>query len=71
MSRRGKRPIKSPFVQPDDKDVFLARDTEKQRRKDHKEKQKKLKIWEKKTASTRMALKRFKDDDIPPAPQNQ
>ena len=57
----------SPFAQPEDKDVFLQRDTEKQRKKEMKERQKKMKIWEKKTASTRMGYKRYRDEDIKPA----
>lgn len=62
-----KLPKISPFALPNDKDVFLARDTEKARKKDQKIRTQSLKIWEKKTASTRMDLKRFKDEDIPAA----
>lgn len=48
---------KSPFHRPDDKDVFLARDTQKQKRMEAKEKAKNLKIWDKKTATSRLPLK--------------
>jgi|JI10StandDraft_1071094.scaffolds.fasta_scaffold255083_1 hypothetical protein len=57
----------SPFKRPDDKDVFLARDTEKQKRMEAKEKAKNLKIWDKKTATSRLPLKKFRDAEIPPA----
>ena len=54
----------SAFQAPDDKDVFLARDTQKQKRIEAKEKAKNLKIWDKKTATSRLPLKRFKDKDL-------
>ena len=57
----------SPFHRPDDKDVFLARDTEKQKRMEAKEKAKNLKIWDKKTATSRMPLKRSIFHEIPPS----
>ena len=57
----------SPFKRPDDKDVFLARDTEKQKRMEAKEKAKNLKIWDKKTATSRLPLKKFRDAEIPPS----
>ena len=47
----------SPFRRPDDKDVFLARDTEKQKRIEAKEKAKSLKIWDKNTATSRLHCK--------------
>lgn len=47
----------SPFRRPDDKDVFLARDTEKQKRIEAKEKARNLKIWDKNTATSRIPLK--------------
>jgi hypothetical protein len=58
---------KSPFHRPDDKDVFLARDTQKQKRIEAKEKAKNLRIWDKKTATSRLPLKRFRDADLPPS----
>lgn len=58
---------KTPFHGPDDKDIFLARDTEKQKRMEAKEKAKNLKIWDKKTATSRLPLKKFRDAEIPPA----
>lgn len=48
---------KSPFSRPDDKDVFIARDNEKQQRLEAKEKARNLKIWDKKTATSRLPLK--------------
>lgn len=62
-----KLPLISPFSLPNDKDVFLAWDTEKARKKEAKDRTQSLKIWEKKTASTWMELKWFKDGDIIPA----
>lgn len=57
----------SPFRPPNDEEVFITRETEKQKRKEEKEKSKNLKIWDKKTATSRVALKKVKDSDIPPA----
>ena len=57
----------SPFKLPTDEEVFITRETERQKRKEAKEKAKNLKIWDKKTATSRMPLKRFKDQDIQPA----
>ena len=57
----------SAFQAPDDKDIFLARDTQKQKRIEAKEKAKNLKIWDKKTATSRLPLKRFRDADLPPS----
>lgn len=57
----------SAFQAPDDKDIFLARDTQKQKRMEAKEKAKNLKIWDKKTATSRLPLKRFRDADLPPS----
>jgi hypothetical protein len=51
----------SPFKLPTDEEVFITRETERQKRKEAKEKAKNLKIWDKKTATSRMPLKRFKD----------
>lgn len=57
----------SPFRPPNDEEVFITRETEKQKRKEAKEKAKNLKIWDKKTATSRVPLKKVKDSDIPPA----
>ena len=57
----------SPFRPPNDEEVFITRETEKQKRKEAKEKAKNLKIWDKKTATSRVPLKKVKDTDIPPA----
>lgn len=57
----------SPFRPPNDEEVFITRETEKQKRKEAKEKAKNLKIWDKKTSTSRVPLKRVKDSDVPPA----
>ena len=57
--------LNTPFKLPTDEEVFITRETEKQKRKEAKEKAKNLKIWDKKTATSRLPLKRFKDSDIP------
>lgn len=57
----------SPFRPPTDEEVFITRETEKQKRKEAKEKAKNLKIWDKKTATTKVPLKKIKDADILPA----
>lgn len=57
----------SPFRPPNDEEVFITRETEKQKRKEAKEKAKNLKIWDKKTATSRVPLKKVKDSDIQPA----
>jgi hypothetical protein len=46
--------------------VFITRETEKQKRKEAKERAKNLKIWDKKTSTSRMPLRRVKDADIAP-----
>lgn len=46
--------------------MFITREAEKQRKKEEKERAKNLKIWEKKTATSMMPLKRVKEDDIKP-----
>ena len=58
---------KSPFKPPNDEEVFVTRETEKQKRKEAKEAAKNLKIWEKNTATSAAPLRRFKDRDISPA----
>jgi len=56
----------SPFRKLNDEEVFITRETEKQKRKEAKEQAKNLKIWDKKTSTSRMPLRRVKDGDIPP-----
>ena len=56
----------SPFKPPNEEQVFITREAEKQRKKEEKEAAKHLKIWDKKTATSRMPLKRVKENDIPP-----
>lgn len=55
------------FKAPKEEEVFIARETEKQKKKQAKEQAKGLKIWDKPTASNRVPLKRYKDKDIKPA----
>ena len=57
----------SPFRPPNDEEVFVTRETEKQRRKEQKEAAKHLKIWEKNTATSAAPLIRVKDTHIAPA----
>lgn len=54
----------SPFKPPNDEEVFLTRETEKQKKKEAKEKAKNMKIWDKKTASNRAPLRRVREHDI-------
>ena len=46
--------------------MFITREAEKQKKKEAMEAAKHLKIWDKKTATSRMPLKRIKDEDIKP-----
>ena len=57
----------SPFRPPNEEQVFITRETEKRKKKEAKEAAKHLKIWDKKTATSRMPLKRVKDGDIKPS----
>ena len=57
---------KSPFRPPNDEEVFVTRETEKQKRKEAKEMAKNLKIWDKNTATSAAPLRRVKDRDISP-----
>ena len=57
----------SPFRPPNEEQVFIQREAEKQRQKEAKEAASHLKIWEKKTATSRMPLRRIKDSDVLPA----
>lgn len=61
---------KSPFRPPNDEEVFVTRETEKQKRKEAKEMAKNRKIWEKNTATTAAPLRRVKDRDISPGDHN-
>ena len=56
----------SPFKPPNEEQVFITREAEKQKKLEEKEAAKHLKIWDKKTATSRMPLKRVKDSDINP-----
>ena len=58
---------RSPFRPPNDEEVFVTRETEKQKKKETKELTKNLKIWDKNTATSRAPLRRVKDRDISPA----
>lgn len=58
---------RSPFRPPNDEEVFVTRETEKQKKKEVKEQAKNLKIWDKNTATSRAPLRRVKDNDISPA----
>ena len=58
---------RSPFRPPNDEEVFVTRETEKQKKKEQKEEMKNLKIWDKNTATSRAPLRRVKDRDISPA----
>jgi len=60
-------PHASIFRPPNDEEVFVTRETEKQKRKEAKERAKNLKIWEKNTATSAAPLHRVKDRDISPA----
>lgn len=61
----------SPFRPPNEEQVFIQREAEKQKKKEAKEAAKHLKIWDKKTATSRMPLKRVKDQDILPAQSDE
>ena len=54
----------SPFQPPNEEQVFINREAEKQKKKEQKEAAKHMKIWDKKTATSRMPLRRVKDNDI-------
>ena len=58
---------KSPFRPPNDEEVFVTRETEKQKRKEAKEQAKNLRIWDKNTATSAAPLRRVKDRDISPS----
>eukprot|EP00351_Strombidinopsis_sp_SopsisLIS2011_P001157 CAMPEP_0116889298 /NCGR_PEP_ID=MMETSP0463-20121206/24710_1 /TAXON_ID=181622 /ORGANISM="Strombidinopsis sp, Strain SopsisLIS2011" /LENGTH=276 /DNA_ID=CAMNT_0004555703 /DNA_START=10 /DNA_END=842 /DNA_ORIENTATION=- len=58
---------RSPFKPPNDEEVFVTRETEKQKKKEAKEMAKNLKIWDKNTATSRAPLRRVLDSDIDPA----
>lgn len=56
----------SPFKPPNEEQVFITREAEKQKKKEAKEAAKHLNIWDKKTATSRMPLKKVRDSDIMP-----
>ena len=56
----------SPFRPPNDEEVFVTRETEKQKRIEAKEMAKNLRIWDKNTATSAAPLRRIKDRDIAP-----
>ena len=62
---------KSPFRPPNDEEVFVTRETEKQKRAEAKELAKTRKIWEKNTATSAAPLRRVKDRDISPSEENE
>ena len=67
LSHDGFNEDRSPFRPPNDEEVFVTRETEKQRKKEAKEQTKHMKIWDKNTATSRAPLRRVKDRDISPA----
>ena len=56
----------SPFLPPNDEEVFVTRETEKQKKKEAKENAKNKRIWDKNTATSAAPLRRIKDRDISP-----
>ena len=56
---------------PNDEEVFLAREAERQKLTELKQLTKGMRIWDKPTASSRSPLKRVKDGDIAPADLDQ
>jgi len=56
----------SPFRAPNEEQVFITREAEKQKKKEAKEASKHLRIWDKKTATSRQPLRRIRDADINP-----
>lgn len=64
-------PQVSIFRPPNDEEVFVTRETEKQKRKEDKERAQHLKIWEKNTATSAAPLHRVKDRDISPADREE
>ena len=62
--------MKSPFRPPNDEEVFVTRETEKQKRAEEKEMAKNKRIWDKNTATSAAPLRRVKDRDISPSEQN-
>ena len=62
---------RSPFKPPNDEEVFVTRETEKQKKKEAKEQSKRLKIWDKNTSTTRAPLRKVRDRDISPAENDE
>ncbi|KAG6623274.1 flagellar associated protein [Phytophthora cinnamomi] len=56
----------NPFTLPSDEEVFRMRETEKQRKEEEKNRNSKLKIYDKTTASSKIGnIRRFRSDDTP------
>ena len=51
----------SPFRLPNDEEVFIFRESEKQKKQEVKKKNRNLRIWDKKTASCRNPKRQFKN----------
>ena len=56
----------SPFKPPNEEDLFMMQEKQKQIKKEAKENNRRMKIWEKKTATSNMPLKRIRDRDVSP-----
>eukprot|EP01016_Furgasonia_blochmanni_P030525 TRINITY_DN3174_c0_g1_i13.p1 TRINITY_DN3174_c0_g1~~TRINITY_DN3174_c0_g1_i13.p1 ORF type:complete len:609 (+),score=154.52 TRINITY_DN3174_c0_g1_i13:151-1977(+) len=55
----------SPFKLPTDDEVFMFREAERQKKLDARRTTNDLKIWEKKTANSRVPLKQFNKESLP------
>ena len=56
--------IANPFKLPSDEEIFLTREEDKRKMAETKEKFRGLKIWDKKTATTKASLKRIKPQEF-------
>jgi hypothetical protein len=56
----------SPFRLPSDDEVFVYREAERQKKTELKKMANDLKIWEKKTGTSRQPLRLFKNTELPP-----
>lgn len=55
----------NPFTLPSDEEVFRMRDQERRMKQDERDRLRKLRVWQKTTASSNMGrTKRFKDEDL-------
>eukprot|EP01017_Pseudomicrothorax_dubius_P018869 TRINITY_DN20800_c0_g1_i2.p1 TRINITY_DN20800_c0_g1~~TRINITY_DN20800_c0_g1_i2.p1 ORF type:complete len:248 (-),score=80.24 TRINITY_DN20800_c0_g1_i2:79-822(-) len=54
----------SPFVLPNDDEVFVFREAERSRKEESRKKAGEQKIWEKPTATTRMAPRNFRNTEL-------